>query len=445
MPANFKGGIHPDIRKSATHKKPIEEMNAPREIVLPMLMHKGVMCSPMVEVGERVKLGQKIAESTAPNSAPIHASVSGEVVAIEPRLHIKGEKVLSIVIENDFQDECEDAGVSYDRFQSLGAEELALLVRDAGIVGLGGSAVPLSEKLLVSDSNVDTLIVNGAECEPYITSDNRMMIEYSEELYDGALIIAKALGIKEVVVAIESDKAHAIAEMRRVLTRKAGVKLSVFHTKYPQGAERQIIQAVTGREVPPKGTGADIGVITVNVSTAVAVARAVREGRPLTSRVVTVSGSAVANPKNLLVRIGTPIGELFEACGGFLEHPHRVIAGGPMMGLSQYSLEAPVIKGTNAVLAFCRDEDKLAPESTCIHCGKCVGVCPMNLMPLYILREYKAGKLDKCERLNVEDCTECGCCSYICPARISLVSAFRSVKKLLADEKVREDKANEDR
>lgn len=445
MPANFKGGIHPDIRKSATHKKPIEEMKAPREVIMPLLMHKGVLCSPIVEVDEHVKLGQKIAESTAPNSAPIHAPVSGKVTAIEPRLHINGENVLSIVIENDFEDEREDAGVSYDRFQSLGAEELALLVRDAGIVGLGGSAVPLSEKILAADGKAGTLIVNGAECEPYITSDNRMMIEYSEELYDGALIIAKALGIKEVVVAIESDKAHAVAEMRRVFTRKAGVKLSVLHTKYPQGAERQIIQTVTGREVPPKGTGADIGVITVNVSTAVAVARAVREGKPLTTRVVTVSGSAVANPKNLLVRIGTPISELFEACGGFLEHPHRVIAGGPMMGVSQYSLDAPVVKGTNAVLAFCRGEDKLAHESTCIHCGKCVGVCPMNLMPLYILREYKAGKLDKCEKLNVEDCTECGCCSYICPARISLVSAFRSVKKLIADEKMREDKADADR
>jgi len=431
--SNFKGGIHPDDKKSRTHKKPIEEMKVPRELVFPLLMHKGTPCGPIVEVGERVLLGQKIAESTAVDSAPIHSSVSGTVTAIEHRLHINGEKILSIVIENDFQDEPYPESVSYDAFQKLDAETLAAIVRDAGIVGLGGSAVPLSEKILEASGRVDTLILNGAECEPYITADNRIMVEYSEELYDGAMIIAKALGIREVALAIESDKAHAVAEMRRVFTRKSGVKLSVVHTKYPQGAERQLISSITGREVAPGKTPANIGVITVNVSTAVAVARAVREGRPLYERVVTVSGSAVANPKNLLVRIGTPIGELFDACGGFLEHPHRVVVGGPMMGQSQFSLDAPVIKGTNGVIAFCNGEDKVAHESTCIHCGKCVGVCPMRLMPLYIYREYKAGKYDKCNALNVFDCTECGCCAYVCPARISLVSSIRAVKEILTE------------
>ncbi|MBQ4545397.1 MAG: electron transport complex subunit RsxC [Oscillospiraceae bacterium] len=444
MPTNFKGGIYIDVRKSATHKKPIEEMKPPREVIIPILMHKGVPCGPIVDVGEHVKLGQKIAESTAADSAPIHSSVSGTVTAIEPRLHINGEKILSIVIENDFEDETAEAQVSFDRFQSLGADELAILVRDAGIVGLGGSAVPLSQKLLDAAGKVDTLIINGAECEPYITSDNRIMVEYSEELYDGAMIVAKALGIKKSVVAVQSDKAHAIAELRRVLSKKTGVSLCVVHTKYPQGAQRQIITAVTGRELPPEKTPSDIGVITINASTAVAVSRAVREGKPLTTRVVTVSGSAVANPKNLLVRIGTPIGELFDACGGFLEHPDRVVAGGPMMGFSQYSLDTPVIKSTNALLAFCRNEDKSSNETTCIHCGKCVGVCPMNLMPLYIYREYKAGKISECEKLNVTDCTECGCCSYICPARISLVSAFRAVKVRL-EEKTGEEEENADR
>ena len=438
MAFNFKGGIHPDVRKSATHKKPIEEMKPPRVVVLPVIMHKGTPCGPVVDVGERVLIGQKIAESTSPDSCPIHSPVSGTVCAVEPRITVSGEKVLSVVIENDFEDEFFPGSETYDRFRSLDAGELAAIARECGIVGLGGSARPLSGKLLDAADRVDTLIINGAECEPYVTADNRIMVEYSEELHDGAMIIAKAVGAREVILAIESDKAHAIAEMRRVFTKKSGIKLSVVHTKYPQGAERQLISALLGREVPPCGTGADVGVLCVNVSTAVALSRAVREGKPLYERVVTVSGSAVANPKNLLVKIGTPIEELFEACGGFLEHPNRIISGGPMMGNSQFSLDAPIQKGMNAVLAFCRNEEKNEPESVCIRCGKCVDVCPMNLMPLYIYRDYKAGKLSGCEKLNVFDCTECGCCAYVCPARISLVSAICAAKKKILAEKKEE-------
>lgn len=442
MAVNFKGGCHPDAKKNATYKKPIDEMKSAAELVFPMLMHKGSPCGPIVEVGQRVLVGQKIAESTAEDSAPIHSSVSGTVKAIEPRINIDGEKILSVVIENDFADEETEPAADYDRFRTLSAKELASLVREAGIVGLGGSARPLSQKLLAAEGRVDTLIINGAECEPYVTADNRMMVEYSEELYDGAMLIAKALEIRDIMLAIESDKSHAIAEMHRVFAKKTGIKLCVVHTKYPQGAERQVIKSVTRREVPPDGTPYDIGVITVNVSTAVAVSRAVREGKPLTTRIITVSGSAVANPKNLIVKLGTPIGDLIEACGGFLEHPERVIAGGPMMGKTQYSLDAPVVKGTNAVLAFCRGEDKTEPEGVCIHCGKCVGVCPMQLMPVYIYRAYKADKLSECVKLNVSDCTECGCCAYICPARISLVSAFRAVKKKIEDVK-KEEKVDE--
>lgn len=442
MAINFRGGCHPDTKKNATHKKPIDEMKPASELVFPMLMHKGTPCSPIVKVGERVLMGQKLAESSAANSAPIHSSVSGIVKAIEPRMYIDGEKILSIVIENDFEDEEIPNSESCDCSRTFDADELAAFVREMGIVGLGGSARPLSEKLLAAKGRVDTLILNGVECEPYATADNRMMVEYSEELYDGGMIIAKALGIRNVMLAVSSDKAHAIAELHRVFTKNPGIELSVVHTKYPQGAERQIIKAVTRREVPPQKTPYDIGVITVNVSTAVCVARAVREGKPLTSRVVTVSGSAVANPKNLIVKIGTPIGELIEACGGFLEHPERVIIGGPMMGQAQYSLDAPVIKSTNVILAFCHGEDKTEPESVCIHCGKCVGVCPMHLMPVYIHRAYKAGKYEECASLNIEDCTECGSCAYICPARISLVSAFRSAKACLEELK-KEDKTNE--
>ena len=441
----FKGGIHLDSKKSRTERKPIDEMKPPREVVIPLLMHKGAMCSPIVEIGDYVKLGQKIGESTNPNSAPCHASVSGRVTAIEPRLHPNGDEVLSVVIENDFADEREEVFPPLERFVALGADELAEIARDAGIVGLGGSAAPLSEKLRASKDIVDTLIINGAECEPYATADNRIMIEETETLYDGALITAQALGVKNVYIAVASDKPHAIAELRRTLAKKPGIKMTIVHSKYPQGAERQIIRSVTGRELPAGRDASDVAVMTMNVSTAVALSRAVRSGTPLTERVVTVTGSAVANPKNLIVKIGTPIGEIFEACGGFLEHPDKIIIGGPMMGTSVSSLDVPVIKGTNVLIAFCGGEGELPCETTCIHCGKCVQVCPMNLLPVYIYRSFMADELSECEELCVSDCTECGACAYVCPARLSLVSAFRTVKEKLSEKTDREEKTDEDR
>lgn len=444
MPFNFRGGIHPEDKKSRTLKKAIEEMDAPKEVVIPLLMHKGAMCSPIVEIGDRVKLGQKIGESTAEFSAPCHASVSGRVTAIEPRLHPTGEEILSVVIENDFTDEREAVFPPLERFVMLGAPELSEIARDAGIVGLGGSGYPLSEKIKMSADKVDTLIINGAECEPFITADERMMIEYTEELYDGAYLTAQAIGAKDVIIAVESGKSGAIAELRRVLAKKPGVKMSILHTKYPQGAERQLIWAVTGREVPADKMPCDLGVMTMNVSTAISLSRAVHEGKPLTERVVTVSGSAIANPKNLLVRIGTPVDALISACGGFLEHPDKVIMGGPMMGMTQSTLSVPVTKGTNGVIAFCEGEGKKHEETTCIHCGKCVEACPMRLVPAYIYRGYKMGDISECERYNVMDCSECGCCSYVCPARISLVSVFRTIKSKLSGNEASEEVRDED-
>ena len=432
MAFNFRGGIQPIVRQS-TMRKAIEEIDAPSEIILPLLMHKGVTCSPVVKVGDYVKLGQKVGDSTDPLSAPVFSSVSGTVTEIAPRLHPNGEEVLSIVIKNDFKDEQVEILPVHDRFRTRDAKEVAQIARDAGIVGLGGSAYPLSEKILNSEGKVDTLIINGAECEPYLSADARVMIEYTEELYAGASIIAHALGIKNIWIAVQSDKAGAIAELRRFLAKKPGMKLCVLHTKYPHGSEKQLIESVTGREVPPDGMAVDVSVITVNVSTAVALARAAGEGVALTTRVVTVSGRAVANPKNLLVRIGTPINDLFKACGGFLEHPDKIIMGGPMMGNSVSSLDVPVIKQTNGVLAFCMGEGEKKPQTDCIHCGKCVSVCPMNLIPFHIHRAYKFGKISECEEYNISDCLECGSCAYICPARISLVSEFRVIKKQISE------------
>ena len=444
MPVNFKGGIQPDWKKKTLMKKAIEEMDAPAEVVIPLLMHKGIINNPTVSVGDRVLLGQKIGECASALSAPVFASVSGVVTVIEPRLSPSGEKLLSVVIENDFRDEQVELPQLHDRFRTVTLSELALIARESGLVGMSGSAYPLSEKLLAAEGKVDTLIINGAECEPYVSADNRMMIEYTEEVYAGALVCANALGIRNIVLAIASDKEGAIAEFRRFLAKKPGVRLTIIRTKYPQGAEKQLIEAITGREVAPGETGIDAGVFVINATTSAHLSRAVSEGIALTSRVVTVAGSAVANPKNLLVRIGTPIGKLFDACGGFLEHPDKVIMGGPLTGKAQASLDVPVVKGTNALLAFCEGEGAAKVETSCIRCGKCVSVCPMNLMPIYINRALRAGKLSECEELHISDCIECGCCAYVCPARISLVALFGAAKKKLVATEVEEEKTNED-
>lgn len=435
MPFSFKGGIHPEDKKALTENKAIEVIPAPAQVILPVSMHIGAPCNPLVAAGDTVKVGQRIAESTAPVSAPVHASVSGTVVAVEPRLHPNGSMVMSVVIENDFQDTPEQELKPVDKFQDLTAEELAEIAKDAGLVGLGGAAFPLHIKIKSAIGKVDTLIINGAECEPYITSDNRMMLEHTDELIEGATIIMKALGLDKVHIAVESNKREAIAKLRRISEQKSHIKLEVLRTKYPQGSEKHLIKAVTGREVPPGGLPADAGAINVNVASVIALYRAVEQGKPLTHKVVTVSGEAVANPKNLLVPLGTPIGELIDACGGLKEEPSEIIMGGPMMGIGQYSVDVPVIKGTNAILALIGKDDVFEEDPVCIRCGKCVTVCPMNLMPIYINMYANKGRLDECEKYRVMDCIECGCCSYTCPGRLHLVQTFRKAKQAIIAEK----------
>jgi electron transport complex protein RnfC len=339
---------------------------------------------------------------------------------------------MSIVIENDYNDELFEGIKPVDRFHSIDAQELADIAEAAGIVGLGGAMFPTHVKISSSVGKVDTLIINGAECEPYITSDNRQMLECGEEIINGVTLLMKALKLDTAYIAIESNKRSAIEKIRRLIAKKDGLKLKVLRTKYPQGAEKQLIKSVCGREVPPGGLPSAVGVLNINVGTVIALSRAVETGMPLLTKVVTVSGSAVANPKNLLARIGTPLRELFSAAGGFKDNPYKVLMGGPMMGISQYSLDVPVIKGTNAILAFCEKEDAYSEQQVCIRCGKCVGACPMNLMPVYLHMYGNRGMLDECEKLNVTDCIECGCCSYICPGRLHLVQSFKNTKQRLA-------------
>ena len=438
MDFGFNGGIHPEDKKSITAHRPIVEMTPPKQVVLPMSMHIGAPCNPLVSVGDYVLLGQRIAESTEEVSAPIHASISGRVVAIEPRPHPSGEMVMAVVIENDFEDkEAPTDPVENTQFADISAEALAEICHNAGIVGLGGAAFPTKIKLLSAKGKVDTLIINGAECEPYINSDNRTILEHGEQVLDGATLVMKALGLRKVHIGIESNKKEAVLKLKNLAENMRHVRIHVLHTKYPQGAERQLIRVITGREVPAGKIPSEYGVVNINVATCAAISCAVRSGAPLTKRVVTVAGSAIANPKNLLVRIGCPIGELIDAAGGLLDTPNKVIMGGPMMGIAQSSLDVPVIKGTNAILAFCKNEDKTDKAQICIRCGKCVAACPMNLEPIFLNMYAKKNLTSQLLENNLFDCIECGCCSYVCPGRIQLVETFKDAKaKLLNKEGV---------
>ena len=432
MVYTFRGGIHPGPHsdpgyKSATNTKPIEAMPAPDQVILPVSMHIGAPAKPIVKVGDTVDMGQPIAEAGGFVSAPVHATVSGKVIAVEPRLHQNGSKVMSIVIENDKEDRLHESVHPYD-FASMTNEERIECIRSAGMVGHGGATFPTHVKIQSGIGKCDTIIVNGAECEPYITSDHRLLLERPEEVVGGLKMLADIMGVHNAIIAIEENKTDTFPKIEELIKDDNRLKLYPLKCKYPQGAEKQLINACTGREVPSGKLPADAGCAVFNVDTTGAIYRRFTTGMPVVRRVVTVSGSAIANPKNLESRIGTPIEKLIDVCGGFKEAPNKLLAGGPMMGVAQFSLEVPVMKGTNAFLAFCGEEDKRVEEPNCIRCGKCINACPMHLMPMMMNAYGNAGDYDKCVELGAMDCIECGSCAYVCPARIQLVQRFRLTK-----------------
>ena len=422
------GGVHPKDMKAPANEAAITTIPQPAQVVIPMSQHIGAPCTPLVAVGDEVKLGQKIGEAKAPVSAPVHASVSGKVVAIEPRLNNLGNMVTAVVIENDFKDTPADTLFPAPAEALESPEQIADIIREAGIVGMGGATFPTAFKITSGWGKVDTVIINGAECEPYITSDHRTMLEHPEELLKGIQLIMRACKVDKAYFGIELNKKFAIDLLNFKGAKSMGIEVVPLKCQYPQGAEKTLIQTITGREVPPGGLPAQVGCAVFNTFTSYSVYRACYEGMPAIERVVTVSGSAIAEPKNVKVRVGTSMQWVFEQTGGFAKDPFKIIMGGPMMGLAQYDLNVPCGKGTAALLAFAEDENKTVDEPVCIRCGQCIEACPMRLQPIYMYMYEEKGDVEMLQKLNITDCVECGACTYICPGRLHLTHAFKTGK-----------------
>ena len=440
MAQAFFGGVHPHDMKAATNEKAIEKLPAPAEVVIPMSMHFGAPCTPLVKAGDHVKVGQKIGEFRG-LGAPIHASVSGTVKVVEPRPYSMGGNMMSVVIENDFQDALSEEVQAPADPGALSVEEMIEAVKNAGIVGMGGATFPTHVKISGGIGQVHTVIINGAECEPYITGDHRTMLERPEEIIGGATYLAKMFGVDKVVIGVEDNKQNGIDAMRKVIAEKnATVVVEPLRCRYPQGGEKQLCQAITGKQVPPGGLPSNIGCAVFNINTTCAIYRAITQGMPVVHKIVTVSGSGVVEPKNVECPIGTPVSCLFDFCGGLKEGTYKLIAGGPMMGMAQYTADIPVGKGTGAMLAFCENEEQTVENPQCIRCGKCVAACPMHLEPLFMYQYASKGMVDELNDAHIMDCMECGACAYACPARMHLTHMFKTGKQLVKD-KMAADKA----
>ena len=423
----FKGGIHPPDNKHWTSHKAIEDCPLPDELVVPLSQHIGAPSVACVEVGQHVAKGQEIGSAKGFVSVPVHASTSGEVVAIENRPHPFGTPLPAVVIKPDGEDSW-SSNLQFTDPGSLTSDELIEKVRQAGVVGMGGAAFPAHVKMSPPpEKPIHTLLFNGVECEPYLTSDHRMMLEESERVLQGVALLQYVYGAERVVIGIEANKPDAIALLKKQCA-DAPVEILPLQVKYPQGAEKQLIAAATGREVPSGGLPMDVGVAVHNVSTAAAVTDAVMLGRPLIERVCTVTGPAIKEPKNLRIRIGMPLSHLVEVCGGLVEEPGKIILGGPMMGFTQVGLDVPVIRGSSGLLLLREEDIANSPEGPCIRCARCVQACPMNLMPTTIAAYARRDLVVETEEYCAMDCIECGSCSYVCPACIPLVQSIRHGK-----------------
>ncbi len=434
--ATFSGGVHPAGNKELTAHKPTVAAAVPKRVVIPLSQHIGAPSKPLVVIGQEVKKGEKIGESGGFVSAPVHASVSGKVAAIGSFPHVLGMDVTSVVIESDGKDEWVSGIRETPDHGVLSPDELKKMVQEAGIVGMGGATFPTHVKLSPpKEKPVDVVILNGAECEPYLTSDHRLMLEKPKEIIEGLKILMKILNVKKGYVGIEANKPDAVESMKKAAAGSPEIQVWPVMVKYPQGAEKMLIKAIAGRTVPAGGLPMDIGVVVQNVGTAAAIYDAVRYGRPLIERYVTVTGRGVKDPKNFLARIGTPFSQLIEEAGGMTEAAAKVISGGPMMGMSQYRLDVPVIKGTSGITVLPRNEVTVKSYGPCIRCGRCIDACPMKLQPSLIGIYIEKGHYEDAKDYNLMDCFECGSCTFVCPANRPMVQWVKRAKKELAKKK----------
>ncbi|WP_308520834.1 electron transport complex subunit RsxC [Stomatobaculum longum] len=435
--ATFRGGVHPFEGKELSMDRAVTVLKPTSgEMVYPLSQHIGAPAKAIVKVGDEVLVGQKIAEAGGFISAVVVSSVSGKVKKIEPRVTAGGAKSISIVIENDgLYTAVEGLGEDRDATK-LSKQEIRDIVREAGIVGLGGAGFPTNVKLTPKDeSKIDYVIVNGAECEPYLTCDYRMMIEEPERLVGGLKVMLQLFENAKAVIGIENNKPKAIEKLRALVKDEPKITVEPLRTKYPQGGERSLIYAVTGREINSSMLPADAGCVVDNVNTVMAIYDAVCKRTPILERVITVTGDAVKEPQNFKVRTGMNYNDIIEAAGGFVGEPKKILSGGPMMGQAMYTTDVPVTKNSSSLTCFLEDEVEKNPESPCIRCGRCGEVCPEFLVPVLMMQTCMAGNSEGYEKLYGMECIECGSCSYICPARRPLTQAFKQMKRRIGEER----------
>jgi len=426
MELTFHGGIRVDDNKNARKSK-IELFPAPQFVTIPLSQHIGAPAKPLVKVGDIVDKGQMIADNDTGLSCPVHSSISGKIISIDQGVLQTGVKTDFIKIENDYAERLHVSVQPYGKkISETSADEIIEFVRSSGISGLGGATFPTYAKIQSAKNRVSTLIINCAECEPYITANHRLMLESPEYIVNGMKILMKALGLRVGYIAVEDNKLDAVTILSEFASKNKMVEIKVLKTKYPQGDERQIIYALTGKQLPAGKLPADYSCVVFNVETCAAICNAFVSGMPLIDRIVTIDGDCIISPKNLKVPLGTPVSALIEYCG-LKKEPKKIINGGPMMGTAIFDINMPVTKGTSAILAF---SEKMLDKTTrsCIHCGKCVSACAMGLSPAYLAMFSQKHDMERCEKYDVLSCVECGCCTYICPAAIPIVQHIRTAK-----------------
>jgi len=428
---SFLGGIHPSDKKELSKDKAIEIAPVPKKVIVPLVQHIGAPAQAIVSVGQEVKTGELIANAGGFVSASVHAPISGIITALTETRHPIGRMVPAIVIEGNGEDTRAPAETCED-YSALSADVLKSKVMAAGLVGMGGATFPTHVKLSPpKEKNIDTLIINGVECEPYLTSDYRLMLERPEDILAGTRILMKILGINSATIGIENNKPDAIAAMKKAIGSDSSLSVAGLKVKYPQGAEKMLIKAVAGREVPPRALPMDVGVVVQNVGTAIAVYEAISCGKPLIERVVTITGEGIRQPKNIMARIGTPLSDLLDMCGGISAEPVKIICGGPMMGFAQTTTDIVMNKGMSGIVVLpAKCTEASGDFGPCIRCGRCIKVCPMRLMPSQLGVLAEKGFYEDAKKYGLHDCFECGSCTYVCPSKRPIVQFVKLAKSL---------------